>query len=142
MNNPVTAPLGLLTLATALVACKSSPEGKYVLDQAATQGAYQATVDQLPAEQQPMAKLSLAMIPTMNLSMELKSGGALEVASSILLDKSAPPIVKTQTGTWRLDGSKLITTVDGRDATCDVAGGKLTCAPDRPEGITLIFTKP
>jgi hypothetical protein len=122
-------------------------EGTYKLDKASTKKAMEGEIAKMPADQQGMAKIGLAMIDAMDMTLELKSGGVVTTKSSMpnLLNDKAPPKTDEDTGTWKKEGDTISITGskgDKNSFSCTKAGKKLTCKdPKSKENMALIFEK-
>jgi hypothetical protein len=133
--------LGLGALAP--VGC-GGVEGSYTLDKAETKKSMEAEIAKLPASDQEMAKLGLAMIDAMDVSMELKSGGV--ATSKSQMKGLGDGKTQEDTGTWKKDGDSVIIAT-GKDAKgelkCAKNGKSLSCTAggDTKSKMTLVFTK-
>ena len=90
-----------------------------------------------------MAKLGVAMIDAMDVSMELKSGGV--ATSKTQMKGLGDGKMQEETGTWKKDGD-VVTVATGKDAKqemkCNKSGKNLSCtAGDGKSKMTLVFTK-
>jgi PBP1b-binding outer membrane lipoprotein LpoB len=136
------ASIALATL--GLAGCGGGVEGTYKLDKAEMKKSMEAEVAKLPADQQGFAKLAVALIDTMDMSMELQSGGKLKMKATMpSLDKDKPAKTDEKDGTWKVDGdSVMIDAGDGKGAIkCAKGGGKLTCEPGKKGDPVLVFVK-
>ncbi|MEZ4439959.1 MAG: hypothetical protein R3B72_12760 [Polyangiaceae bacterium] len=138
MATLVTA-LGLLSL----TACKSGPEGTYKIDKDEMKKAMDAEIEKLPEEQRGFAKLAVALIDGMNVSVELKSGGDLEMKTSMInpMKKDAAPEEKTISGKWKAEGENVTLTTEGKDITCKSEGNKLSCEGSKKGEPGLVLVK-
>jgi hypothetical protein len=66
-----------------LTACKGGPEGTYKFDKAGTKKEMEAGIAKLPAKDQELAKLGVALVDAMDGTLELKSGGAATEKSTM-----------------------------------------------------------
>ncbi len=126
---------GALVLGSLSLAGCSKVEGTYKIDKAEMKKAFEAEIAKMPADQQGFAKLALGMIDSMEMSIELKSGGKAEMKVSMMGKE------ETKTGDWKADGKKVTITGDGKSINCDAEGGKLTCEGDKPGQPKIVLTK-
>jgi len=78
----------------------------------------------------------LGMFDKMDMTLELKSGGAASM-------KTTSPTGKDdeKTGTWKKDGDSVVLTSDnGKEIKCQKSGNKLTCTKDGKDD-SLVFVK-
>ncbi|MFO0762093.1 MAG: hypothetical protein U0359_36985 [Byssovorax sp.] len=142
-----TKTLATLILATAsfgLAGCGGGGvEGTYKLDKAEVKKSMEAEVAKLPADQQGFAKLGIALIDAMDMSMELQAGGKLKMkASSPSLDPAKAGKTDEKEGTWKLDGNNVtLDSGDGKPLTCTRDGNKLNCAGAKKGDPALVFVK-
>ncbi len=144
MNTVQIARIASLAFATVLFAgCGGGVEGTYKLDKAEAKKMMEAEIAKMPAEQQGFGKLGLAMIDSMEMSVELQSGGKLKTKSSMpnLMDKDKPAKTEEKDGTWKLDGDAVVLETDGKPVKCAKSGSKLTCTGEKKGEPTLIFVK-
>lgn len=145
--NIARALVGVIFAATlGLVGCGGGgPEGTYKLDKAEVKKAMEAEVAKMPADQQGLAKLGLALIDAMDMSLTLESGGKLKAkSSSPSLDPSKPGKTEEKEGTWKAEGDSLtLDTGDGKPLKCTKSGSKLSCTSATPKqgDPTLVFVK-
>ncbi len=126
-------------LGGALVGC-GGVEGTYTLDKADTKKSMEAEIAKLPAADQEMSKLGLAMIDSMDATVELKSGGVATMKSTMSL--MGAPKTTEETGTWKKEGDDVTFTVNGKDSKCSKSGKKLTCSdPKGASKMTMVFAK-
>jgi hypothetical protein len=135
-----------LALATSflLAACGGGgPEGTYKLDKTEMKKSMEAEIAKMPADQQGFAKLGMAMVDAMDMSVELQSGGKMTMKSSMpnLMDKDKPAKTDEKAGTWKMDGDSVVLEADGKPTKCAKSGGKLTCAGTKEGDPTLVFVK-
>ncbi len=122
-------------LSLGATACnKGSVEGKYSLDKAAMKKAAEDKIASLPKDQQGMAKLGLAMIDQVNMTLDLKKGGEAEFATK-MMGKS-----ETAKGKWENKDGTITITAGGEDKklSCKLDGSKLKCSKGKDE---LVFNK-
>lgn len=125
-----------------LTACHGGPEGTYKLDKTAMEKAMNAKIAKLPKEQQAFAGMATAMIEAMNVQLKIESGGKAEITTTMpAFEKGKPAQTKTESGTWRKKGDKVILTKEGKDTTCQQDGKKLKCPSDRPSDPPMVFIK-
>ena len=121
------------------------PEGTYKLDKAEIKKSMEAELAKLPANEQGMAKLGLALVDALDMSLVLESGGKLKAKStSPSLDPSKPGKTEEKEGTWKLEGDSVtLDTGDGKPLKCARSGKKLTCTSDAPKkgDMSLVFVK-
>ena len=135
--------LGALALvALGLTGC-GGPEGTYKLDKAEVKKAMEADIAKMPEKEQGMAKLGLAMIDAIDMSIDILPGGKLKAKSSMpSFDKAKPPKTEEKDGTWKKEGDSLVLdNGDGKPMTCAKAGNKLTCAGSKKGEPALVFVK-
>ena len=107
----------------------------------------EAEIAKMPADKQEMAKLGTSFIDQVDMTMELKSGGAASMKSTMpnILDPKAAPKTEDDTGTWKKDGDTITITGPKGDKdsfTCTKSGSKLTCKePNSKDNFSMIFTK-
>jgi len=139
----------LTTVAVAaslgLAGCGGGVEGTYKLDKAEVKKTMEAEVAKLPAEQQGFAKLGMALVDAMDMSLVLESGGKLKAKStSPSLEPSKPGKTEEKEGTWKLEGDSVtLDTGDGKPLKCAKTGNKLNCSGPSPKKgePALIFVK-
>jgi hypothetical protein len=133
---------GALVLAALSTAGCSKVEGTYKIDKTEMKKVAEAEIAKMPAEQQGMAKMGLALIDSMEVTIDLKSGGAAEFKMSVMGQD------KTETGEWKADGKKV--TIKSKDKegkeseiNCEADGGKLTCENPKEKGPMnkMVFNK-
>jgi hypothetical protein len=133
-----------LTLATSfLLACGGGVEGTYKLDKSEMKKSMEAEIAKMPADQQGFGKLGLALIDTMEMSVELQSGGKMKMKSSMpnIMDKDKAAKTDEKDGTWKMDGEAVVLETDGKPVKCAKDGGKLTCTGGKAGEPTLVFVK-
>ena len=121
-----------------LVGC-GGVEGTYTLDKDATKKASEADIAKMPADKQQFAKLGMAMMDSMDATLEIKKDGTATMKMSMGSDKG-----KDETATWKKDGDKVVLTNDkGKDISCEKSGKKLTCVESHKSGdsTTMVFSK-
>lgn len=118
-------------------------EGTYKLDKAEVKKSMEAEVSKLPADQQGFAKLAIALIDAMDMSLELQAGGKLKAkSSSPSLDPSKPGKTEEKDGTWKAEGDSVtLDTGDGKPLTCKKEGSKLNCSSAKKGDPSLVFVK-
>ena len=128
--------------ALLLVGC-GSVEGTYTLDKDATKKSMEAAIAKMPSDKQADAKMGLAFIDAMDVSMELKAGGAATMKSTMkgLGDGKE----KTDEATWKKDGDTISIT-DSKKAgdvqKCTKSGKSLSCTTgEGDKAVTFVFTK-
>lgn len=138
-----------LLLALPLVGC-GGVEGTYKLDKSETRKSLEADIAKLPADQQKFAQVGLTMVDSMDVTVELKSGGVAAMNSTMPnpFDKNAAAKTEQATGTWKKDGDAITIAEDGKpgkDLKCTKAGSRLTCTPASPPksgaSSTMVFVK-
>lgn len=128
--------------ALLLVGC-GSVEGTYSLDKDATKKSMEATIAKMPADKQADAKLGLAFVDAMDVSMELKAGGACTMKSTMkgLGDGKE----QAEEGTWKKDGDTVSITSAKKPndvQKCTKSGKSLNCTTgEGDKAVTLVFTK-
>ncbi len=126
--------------ALALVGC-GSVEGTYTLDKAETKKAMEAEIAKMPAAEQEMQKMGLAMLDSMDATMELKSGGAASMKMT-MTGMTKDPKTNEDTGTWKKEGDDITISANGKDTKCSKSGKKLTCSEASGKSkMTMIFAK-
>jgi len=133
MNKLVVGVVGIV--AFGLVGC-GGVEGTYKLDKDAMKKNAEAEIAKKPAADQEAAKALLGMFDKMDMTLELKSGGAASM-------KTTGPTGKDdeKTGTWKKDGDSVVLTSDnGKELKCQKSGNKLTCTKDGKDD-SLVFVK-
>jgi len=132
-----------LAIATfGLAGCGGGVEGTYKLDKAEMKKAMEVEIAKMPADQQGFAKLALAMIDTMEMTMELQAGGKLKMKSSMpSLEAGKPGKTEDKDGTWKADGDSVVLTADGKPLKCAKAGSKLSCQSDKKGDPAMVFVK-
>ena len=133
------ASLALLT--STIAGCQGGLEGTYTLDKAEMKKAMEADISKLPADQQGFAKLGLAMVDAMEMKLDLKSDGKLEMTSTMpSFTKGDKPKVENKTGEWRKDGDKVVLKID-KEMSCKAADKKLTCEGAKKGEPGLVFVR-
>lgn len=134
-----------LALATSflIAGCGGGVEGTYKLDKSEMKKSMEAEIAKMPADQQGFAKLGMALVDTMEMSMDLQSGGKMKMKSSMpnIMDKDKPAKTDEKDGTWKMDGDSVVLEMDGKPTKCAKSGGKLTCAGQREGDPALVFVK-
>ena len=127
--------------ALLLSACKGA-EGTYKLDKAETKKSMEAELEKLPEDQKGMAKLMLGRFDSMDMSIELKPGGAAEMkASTASVGAGEAPKTDAAPGKWSKDGDTIVIFEGGKKVTCTLAGSKLTCAGSEKSSPKLVFNR-
>ncbi len=120
-------------------------EGTYKLDKAEVKKSMEAELAKLPEKEQGFAKLGLALIDAMDMSLELQPGGKLKAKStSPSFEPSKPAKTEEKEGTWKAEGDKItLDTGDGKPLTCTKAGSRLNCTSATPKkgDPALVFVK-
>jgi hypothetical protein len=129
--------------ALGLAGCGGGVEGTYKLDKAEVKKAMEADIATMPADQQGFAKLAMAMIDGMDMSIELQSGGKVKAHAQMpSLDPTKPGKTEDKEGTWKAEGDAItLDTGDGKALKCTKAGSKLTCGSAKKGEPALIFNK-
>lgn len=145
MNIVKTAAALAVTLTASLLSagCGGGVEGNYKLDKGEMKKAAEAEIAKMPADQQGFAKLGLAMIDAMDISLEIQSGGKVKMKSTMpnLMDKDKPAKTDEKEGTWKAEGESIILEADGKPLTCAKSAGKLSCEGKEKGGPALVFVK-
>src|SRR5437773_1130504 len=142
MNIVKTFAAALVLGSFGLAGCNSGPEGTYKLDKAEVKKGMEAEIAKMPADQQQFAKLGLAMIDAMDMTMDLQSGGKLKMKSTMpSFDKGKPAKTEEKDGTWKAEGDSLTLTADGKPLKCTKSGTKLSCDSDKASDPKLVFVK-
>ena len=130
-----------LALATSflIAGCGGGVEGTYKLDKSEMKKSMEAEIAKMPADQQGFAKLGMALIDTMEMSVDLQSGGKMKMKSSMpnIMDKDKPAKTDEKDGTWKMDGDSVVLEMDGKPTKCAKSGGKLTVRSDNPAYASL-----
>ncbi|HLM72330.1 MAG TPA: hypothetical protein VK459_06555 [Polyangiaceae bacterium] len=135
-----------LALATSFLIAGCSGggvEGTYKLDKTEMKKSMEAEIAKMPADQQGFAKLGMALVDAMDVSVELQSGGKMKMKSTMpnLMDKDKPAKTDEKDGTWKMDGESVVLEADGKPMKCAKSGGKLTCSGQKEGEPTLVFVK-
>lgn len=137
------AALAIATL--GLAGCGGGgPEGTYKIDKAEMKKHMEAEVAKLPADQQGFAKLAVALIDAMDITVELQAGGKLTMKTSMpSLEKDKPAQTKEANGTWKKEGETIILDDgDGKPAKCKIVSPtKLDCEAEKPGEPGLVLIK-
>lgn len=135
--------LGTASLAIlGLAGCGGGAEGTYKLDKVEMKKSMEAEVAKLPAAQQGFAKLAIAMVDAMDVTVELQAGGKLKMTSSMpSFDKGKPAKTDEKAGTWKATSGGVELTADGKPLQCTKDGKKLTCASDKKGEPSMVFLK-
>jgi len=143
MNIATTIAATLAIATFGLVGCGGGVEGTYKLDKAEMKKSMEAEVAKLPADQQAMAKLGVAMLDALDMSLELQAGGKLKAKTTMpSLDKDQPAKTKEQDGTWKMDGDAVVLdNGDGKPTKCTKGAGKLSCDPEKKGTPGFVFIK-
>ena len=133
---------GALLLSTfGLVAC-GGVEGTYKLDKAEMKKAMEAEIAKLPEDQKAFAKMAVALIDQMDMSIELKAGGKLEMkATTPAMEKGKDAKTDTKEGEWRKEGDSIVIKADAQEIKCKPEGKKLTCDAGQKGQPALVFIK-
>jgi hypothetical protein len=134
---------GALLLSTfGLVGCGGGVEGTYKLDKAEMKKAMEAEIAKLPEDQKGFAKLAVALIDQMDMSLELKAGGKLEMkATTPSLEEGKGAKTDTKAGEWRKEGDSIVIKADAQEIKCKPEGKKLTCDSGKKGEPSLVFLK-
>ncbi len=126
-----------------LAGCGGGVEGTYKLDKAEVKKSMEAELAKLPAAEQGMAKLGLALIEAMDMSLELQAGGKLKSKSSMpSFEPGKPGKTDEKDGTWKVEGDSVtLDNGDGKPLTCTKGANKLSCAGKKKGDPTLVFIK-
>jgi hypothetical protein len=117
----------LALFASTLAGCGGGVEGVYTLDKAEMKKAMEAEIAKMPADQQGFGKLGLALVDAMEMKLDLKSGGKVEMTSTMpSFTKGDKPKTENKTGEWRKEGDKVVIKAD-KEMSCTQADKKLTC---------------
>lgn len=145
MNIVKTAAALAVTLAASLLTagCGGGVEGTYKLDKGEMKKSAEAEIAKMPADQQGFAKLGLALIDAMDMTLELQSGGKVKMKSTMpnLMDKDKPAKTDEKEGTWKAEGDSIILEADGKPLKCAKGAGKLSCEGGEKGGTSLVFIK-
>ena len=133
----------LAIAALGLTGCGGGVEGTYKIDKPEMKKAMEAEVAKLPADQQGFAKLAVALIDAMDITVELQAGGKLTMKSTMpSLEKDKPAQTKEEKGTWKQEGDSIILdNGDGKPAKCKQSPGKLTCEASKPGEPPMVLVK-
>jgi hypothetical protein len=140
----VVATSAIALLSLGLGACKGGgAEGIYKLDKTEMKKSMQVEIDKMPKDQQDLAKLGMALIDAMDMSIELKAGGEAEMKASMggLEGKSGDAKDEAKKGEWKAEGDNVTIKVDGKETKCKLGGGKLTCDPEKQGEPSMVFVK-
>lgn len=119
---------------SSLAACGGGVEGTYKLDKGEMKKAMEGDIAKLPQEQQGFAKLALALIDQMEMSVELQSGGKLKMKTTTpSLKEGKAAETKEEEGTWKVEGESVVLETNGKPIKCKKGEGKLTCDPEEKE---------
>lgn len=134
--------LSLPVLAASAIGCTGGGvEGAYALDKSETKKMMEAEVAKLPEAQQGFAKLAVAMVEGMDVKLDLKSGGQLEMTSSIpSLTGKGDPKTEKKTGQWAKTGDAVVLKLD-KELSCQASGKKLTCNSQKKGDPALVFNR-
>lgn len=118
-------------------------EGTYKLDKTEMKKSMEAEIAKMPADQQGFAKLGMALVDAMDMSMELQAGGKMKMKSSMpnIMEKDKPAKTEEKDGTWKVEGETVIIETDGKPVKCAKSGGKLTCEGQKQGEPSLVFNK-
>ena len=142
MNLFKTIATGALLLSAFGFAGCGGVEGIYKLDKAEMKKAMEAEIAKLPADQKAFAQLAVALIDQMDMSIELKAGGKLEMkATTPALDKDKAAKTETKEGEWRKEGDSVIIKADNQELKCKAESKKLTCESGKKGEPSLVFIK-
>jgi hypothetical protein len=102
----------------------------------------EAEIEKMPENQRGFAKLALVLIDSMDMSLELKSGGEAEIKASLpSLDDKEAAKNETKKGKWKKEGDSVTISGADKDIKCTLEGSKLTCEADKPGQPKLVFIK-
>jgi hypothetical protein len=138
------ATVALLGAFFLLTACKGGAEGTYKLDKSEMKKSMEAEIAKMPKEQQGMAKLGMALIDAMDMTLVLKSGGEAEIQATMpdLGGKDDEKKDKAEKGKWSQEGDVItLKGDDGKDLKCTLADKKLSCDTGEKSGPKLVFNK-
>lgn len=134
-----------LALATSflIAGCGGGVEGTYKLDKSEMKKSMEAEIAKMPADQQDFAKLGMVLIDSMDMSLELQSGGKMKMKSTMpnLMDKDKPAKTDEKDGNWKMDGDSVVLEADGKPLKCAKSGAKLTCSGQKEGEPSLVFVK-
>jgi len=133
---------GLVLAFTFLAGC-GGPEGTYKLDKEAMTAAMQAEIDKKPKEEQGFAKLGLAMMAAMDITLDVQSGGKLTMKTAMpnLMGSDKTAEEKSEDGTWTVEGDKINLKTDKETIACKLDGKKIECAGKKEGDPGLTFIK-
>lgn len=117
--------LRTLTLALGtLIGCRGDGgvEGVYRLDKPAMKESMQAQIAKLSGEEESAARLALAMVERMDISMHLQPGGKLSLTITNAEGKRGD-----LHGRWRAEGETVSLSREGDPLTCQKQGQSLLC---------------
>ena len=142
MNVRSTLCATLLALVGSMLAgCQGGVEGAYTLDKTEMKKSMEAEIAKLPKDQQGFGKLGLAMIDAMDMKLELKSGGKLEMtATTPSFEQGKQAKTESKTGEWRKDGETVVLKMD-KEISCKAAAKKLTCESGKKGDPALVFVR-
>ncbi len=103
----------------------------------------EADIAKLPANEQQFAKLGLAMMDTMDATLEIKKDNTISMKMTMPSMDGKDKKTDEETGTWKKDGDDVILTAKGKDTKCAKSGKKLTCVETSKSGssTTMVFVK-
>ena len=142
MNFTKTIAAGALLLSTFGLAACGGVEGTYKLDKAEMKKAMEAEIAKLPEDQKGFAKLAIALIDQMDVTLDLKAGGKCEMKSSVpSLEQGKEAKTDTKAGEWRKEGDGVVIKADDKEIKCKAEGKKLTCDSGKKGEPSLVFNK-
>jgi hypothetical protein len=133
--------IALAALSFALTACGKGVEGKYSLDKASMKKEMEEKIAKMPADQQEMGKLGLAMVDAMDMTIDLKKGGEADFTVKMAEPgKEAEAKSESKKGKWTQQEKQISLQVEGetKKLECTAEGNKLTCKDNES---TLVFIR-
>ena len=120
----------IVLLGLGLSACRGGVAGRYELDIEETKVCVaKAAVDN--PEEAKMKDATIELMARTRVDLQLEDGGKMTSTTVLNGPESAQP--QTRTGTWRMDGKRVVIKVaDVDDTHCDVDGKRLRCTKPSP----------
>ena len=120
----------IVLLGLGLSACRGGVAGRYELDIEETKVCVaKAAVDN--PEEASMKDATIELMAKTRLDMHLEDGGKMTSSMVVTGPESPPP--RTHSGSWKMDGKRVVIQVSGIDDTrCDVDGKRLRCTKPSP----------
>lgn len=120
----------IVLLGLGLSACRTGVAGRYELDIEETKACVaKAAVDN--PDEAKMKDATIELMAKTRVEMHLEAGGKMTSTTVLTGPEALQP--RSHTGTWKMDGARVVIQVNDVDDTrCDVDGKRLRCTKPSP----------